>query len=584
MACAVAGAMSGGEARSGFLAAASVAIVGAALYFARDFLLPLSLAVLLAFVLHPMLRRLERWGLPRAAGVILIAFLLAAIAGVAVWLVGREVSDLTAGVSEFRGNLVLKLRALRGPIRSFADAMGWIDQLSKEMDPAHGQGAAPQVEVVQPQTPVSALMRFGTPVLGTLGVLGVVMMLTLFLLLQRDLPQRLASFLQQRDSRISPRALEEAGRVVTGYLLRQGLVCLLQGVIVALGLTLIGVPGALLFGFLSAILRSIPYFGPTTAAALPIAFCLVAFKGWEMALYSLAFFLALELFTNNVLDPRVLGRGAGLSPLGVILAASFWAWLWGPAGLFVAIPLTACLAVAGRYVPQLAFLPALLGHAQMLSPSERFYECLVARDRAEAEILLRHTAREVDGLELSDALVLPVLVRLARERSDGLRSGSEVVRMLRTFRDLLVEAIAVTPAPAVRPSNGKPVRIVQLRAGELDRFARDWIANVLEQRGFRVRERRKSAPEDTHALLLFIAPVGERGLRLSARARLAERADSQRAVLLVSEEARELGNVGGLQLVRSTVALIAALAPTVAAVAPAEARAAVVADAEVPAR
>ena len=576
--------MSGGEARSGFLAAASVAIVGAALYFARDFLLPLSLAVLLAFVLHPMLRRLERWGLPRAAGVILIAFLLAAIAGVAVWLVGREVSDLTAGVSEFRGNLVLKLRALRGPIRSFADAMGWIDQLSKEMDPAHGQGAAPQVEVVQPQTPVSALMRFGTPVLGTLGVLGVVMMLTLFLLLQRDLPQRLASFLQQRDSRISPRALEEAGQVVTGYLLRQGLVCLLQGVIVALGLTLIGVPGALLFGFLSAILRSIPYFGPTTAAALPIAFCLVAFKGWEMALYSLAFFLALELFTNNVLDPRVLGRGAGLSPLGVILAASFWAWLWGPAGLLVATPLTACLAVAGRYVPQLAFLPALLGHAQMLSPCERFYERLLARDRAEAEILLRHTARELDGLELSDALVLPVLVRLARERSDGLRSGSEVVRMLRTFRDLLVEAIAVTPAPAVRPSNGKPVRIVQLRAGALDRFARDWIANVLEQRGFRVRERRKSAPEDTHALLLFIAPVGERGLRLSARARLAERADSQRAVLLVSEEARELGNVGGLQLVRSTVALIAALAPTVAAVAPAEARAAVVADAEVPAR
>ena len=584
MACARAGSMSGGEARSGFLTAASVAIVGAALYFARDFLLPLSLAVLLAFVLHPMLRRFERWRMPRAAGVILIAFLLAAIAGVAVWLVGREVSDLTAGVSEFRGNLVLKLRALRGPIRSFADAMGWIDQLSKEMDPAHGQGAAPQVEVVQPQTPVSALMRFGTPVLGTLGVLGVVMMLTLFLLLQRDLPQRLASFLQQRDSRISPRALEEAGQVVTGYLLRQGLVCLLQGVIVALGLTLIGVPGALLFGFLSAILRSIPYFGPTTAAALPIAFCLVAFKGWEMALYSLAFFLALELFTNNVLDPRVLGRGAGLSPLGVILAASFWAWLWGPAGLLVATPLTACLAVAGRYVPQLAFLPALLGHAQMLSPCERFYERLLARDRAEAEILLRHTARELDGLELSDALVLPVLVRLARERSDGLRSGSEVVRMLRTFRDLLVEAIAVTPAPAVRPSNGKPVRIVQLRAGELDRFARDWIASVLEQRGFRVRERRKSAPEDTHALLLFIAPVGERGLRLSARARLAERADSQRAVLLVSEEARELGNVGGLQLVRSTVALIAALAPTVAAVAPAEARAAVVADAEVPAR
>src|SRR5262249_54280021 len=154
---------------------------------------------------------------------------------------------------------------------------------------------------------------------------------------------------------------------------RQAFVCGLQGVIVTIGLSLIGVPGALVFGALSTLLRAIPYFGPTTAAALPIAFCLVAFHGFEMALWTGGFFICLELFTNNVLDPRVLGEGAGLSPFGVILSAAFWAWLWGPVGLFVAIPLTACLTVVGRYVPQLAFVPAILGRDLVVPPAIQLY-------------------------------------------------------------------------------------------------------------------------------------------------------------------------------------------------------------------
>jgi predicted PurR-regulated permease PerM len=156
------------------------------------------------------------------------------------------------------------------------------------------------------------------------------------MLVQSDLPKRISALFALRGSRISPRALGEAGQLVSGFLVRQALVCGLQGVIVTIGLALIGVPGALLFGSLSALLRSIPYFGPTTAAALPILFCLAAFPGFEMALWTSGFFACLELFTNNVLDPRVLGQGAGLSPFGVILSATFWAWLWGPVGLFVA--------------------------------------------------------------------------------------------------------------------------------------------------------------------------------------------------------------------------------------------------------
>ncbi|HTO69420.1 MAG TPA: AI-2E family transporter [Myxococcota bacterium] len=569
--------MTGWDARSGLATAASLALAGAGLYFAKDFLLPLSLAALLCFLLHPLLRRLEGLGVPRAAAVCALALVLAAGVFALAWLVSREAAELGARLPELRANLVEKLRALRGPIRSAADALGWIDQLQQEVAPAHAQGAA-QVEVVQAPAPLTAFAQFVTPLFGALEVAGIVGVLALFLLLQRDLPQRMAAFLAVRDSRLSPRALDEAAQVVTRYLVRQGVVCAVQGVAVAVGLGLVGLPGFLVFGLLSAVLRLIPYFGPSIAAALPIAFALVAFPGWTKGLETLAFFACLELFTNNVLDPRVLGRGAGLSPLGVVLAASFWAWLWGPVGLFVAIPLTACLVVAGRYVPQLAFLPALLGHDPPTSPCDRFYECLLAHDRAEAEILLRHTARESDSLALSDALVLPVLRRMAAERAEGARSGVEVVRMLREFRDLLAEAAMVLAPGAPRPASAQPVQLAQLRAGAIDRFARDWLANVLQERGFAVRER--GAPADARALLVVIAPIAERVLGAATRRRLAQRVGRHHAVLLA---AAEVGEPGSLQAVRSTVALVAALAPPIAAVAPAEPRAAL-AEADAPAR
>ena len=553
------------DARSDFAAIAAIAMVGALLYFARDFLIPVALAALLVFLLNPLVKRLERSGVPRFAGVALVAVAILSAGALAAWFIAGEVTDLVGQLPDFKATFLEKLRTLRGPIRSLADTLGWIDRLSKEIDPAASQGQAPQVEIVEKPGALSLMSRFVSPLVPVLGTAAVVTVIAIFMLVQTDLPKRIVALLAMRDSRLSPRALDEAGELVSRFLGRQALVCLFQGVVVWLGLWIIGVPGAFLFGFISALLRSIPYFGPTTAAALPIAFCLAAFRGFEMTLWTAGFFVCLELFTNNVLDPHVLGRGAGLTPFGVILSASFWAWLWGAPGLFLAIPLTACLTVVGRHVPQLAFLPALLGHDSVASPAARLYERLAMRDDDEAAALLRHAAKDGDLVELSDALVLPLLAHLFAEREAGRCSRADLVRSLRRLRELLAERIASVPV-SPRVGTNRALRVEELRASAIDRFARDWTATLLERCGFEVQEqgRRGAGTATDDAATLVLTGVGQRAILEalgSARGRARVRGRDV-FVLAAALDARGLTSVGGVPIMGSCAALVASLAPT----------------------
>jgi predicted PurR-regulated permease PerM len=553
------------DARSDFATIAAIAAVGALLYFARDFLIPVALAALLVFLLSPVVKRLERIGVPRVAGVAAVALAILSAVALALWFISGEVTELVGSLPDFKATFLEKLRTLRGPVRSLADALGWIDRLSKEIDPAAGQGQAPQVQIVEKPSAFSALSRFVSPLLPVLGTAGVVAVLAIFMLVQSDLPKRIIALLALRDSRLSPRALDEAGELVSRFLGRQALACLFQGVVVWIGLWIIGVPGSFVFGFISAILRSIPYFGPATAAALPIAFCLAAFHGFKMTLWTVGFFVGLELFTSNVLDPRVLGRGAGLTPFGVILSASFWAWLWGAPGLFLAIPLTACLTVVGRYVPQLAFLPALLGHDSVATPAARLYERLATRDDDEAAALLRHAAKDGDLVELSDALVLPLLAHLFAEREAGRCSRADLVRCLRRLRELLAERIASVPV-VQRTGPARCLRIEELRASGLDRFARDWIATVLERCGFGVLEQGRSGsavtPSDEVAMLVLTG-VGHRAIvEALGSVRNRERVRGRDAVLLAAaSEARRLTSTAGVPIVVSCAMLVASLSP-----------------------
>ena len=213
--------------------------------------------------------------------------------------------------------------------------------------------------------------------------------LLVFLLVEReDLRDRVLRVAAPGDLRVSTSALGDAVDRVTRYLRALAIVNFGHGAIVALGLWLLGLPGALLLGLLAAILRFVPYLGPWVAAGLALVVALASSDGWTVPLSVAAFLVALELVSNNVLEPWLFGSSVGLSPFAHILSTIFWAWLWGPIGLVLATPFTACLVAFGRYVPSLEPLAILLSDAQALPPAERLYQRLLARDVYEATALV----------------------------------------------------------------------------------------------------------------------------------------------------------------------------------------------------
>ncbi len=156
------------------------------------------------------------------------------------------------------------------------------------------------------------------------------------------------------------------------------------GVVIGIGLWLIGIPSAILWGILAAALRFVPYIGAVIAAAFPLALAVAVDPGWSMLLWTLALFLVVEPVVGHVIEPMVYGHSTGLSPVAVVASATFWTALWGPIGLVLATPLTVCLVVLGRHVERLEFLDVMFGDRPALSPPEIFYQRMLAGDPTEA--------------------------------------------------------------------------------------------------------------------------------------------------------------------------------------------------------
>jgi hypothetical protein len=264
----------------------------------------------------------------------------------------------------------------------------------------------------------------------------------------------------------------------------QLVVNLLYGMPVALGLFLIGVPNALLWGMLATVLRFIPYLGPILAAMFPIALSFAVDPGWTIPLLTVSLFIALELFTNNVLEPWLYGSSTGLSPLAIIVAAVFWTTLWGPVGLLLATPLTVCLVVLGRYVPQLQFFEVLLGDQPVLAPEVKFYQRVLAGDPQEAEELAEDLLEEESLEEVYDRVILPALVFADQDRQRGVLEPARMMTVAGAVTDIaedLAEPIEPGPAAAL-PEAAVRVLCVGARTG-LDTAAAAMLAQLLRQRG-----------------------------------------------------------------------------------------------------
>lgn len=461
----------------------------ALLYFGRDVLLPLALAVLLAFILNPAVTRLRRWGLPRGAAVLAVILATVGVLGATSVLVGGQVVQLGKDLPSYQTTIQNKLRNLRqittrqsvvdDASRVIEAVGGEIEAARRDLDPKRpDRSQAPQRVVVEPAEsgPLRSVEELVAPVLTPVAIAGIVLVFLIFLLLEwNDLRYRLLRLAGGSLHR-STDALSEAGDRVSRYLTMQLLINLSYGVPMAAGLWLIGVPGALLWGLLSTLLRFVPYVGPVVAAAFPLTLALAVDPGWQMLAWTLALVVTLELISNNLVEPWLYGASTGLSAVSVLISAVFWTVLWGPIGLVLATPLTVCLTVLGRHLPQLAWLDVLLGNSPAFDPPTRLYERLLANDVAEAvEIADEQIATTSPG-SFYDSTGVPAL-RLAwldQGRPSHVehrhRVGAGMAALLRNLRE--------DHAP---PEQGRaPARVLCVGARwEVDTLAAEMLGHAL---------------------------------------------------------------------------------------------------------
>lgn len=360
-----------------------------ALFYGRDMLIPLALAMLFGFLLDPAVSRLKRWGLPRmASAIVVVMFALAALGGLGMYL-GSQIQQLSADLPTYQSTIRDKLRGLRQSANmpsAWDGVFKTYNTVEKEISSADSAKARVQkVEVQAPESkPTTQLLQWLVRIAEPLTTAGIVLLFVILILLDRDdLRDRLLR-LVGGNFHVATDALDEASERIGNYLRMQFIVNVCYGIPLATGLWFIGVPGAILWGVLGAIMRFVPYVGPLMSAVFPLALAFAVDPSWNMFLLALGLILLLELISNNVIEPWLYGSSTGLSTLAIIVAATFWTALWGPIGLILSTPLTVCLLVLGRYIPALKFMEVLLGSEPVLGPQQRLYQRLLADDAEDA--------------------------------------------------------------------------------------------------------------------------------------------------------------------------------------------------------
>ncbi|MDB5364331.1 MAG: family transporter [Rhodospirillales bacterium] len=486
---------------------AGLAII-AALYVGREIFIPFVVATLLAFVLGPPVRRLRRLGTGRIFSVAIVVAAAVALLASLGFVVGGQLTSLVDQLPNYQRNVQNKLRALKqeGQSDLITRATNMIETLQAELDgsrdskPKTGTPAPPPplpVEIHQPPpSSVQVLKNLLAPLLRPLGAVALVLVFLIFLLLQReDLRDRLIRLAGSHDIHRTTAALDDAARRVSRYLLVQLLVNAAFGLQIGVGLALIGIPNPMLWGLAAWVLRFIPLLGPIIASVCPILLGVAVDPGWSMALWAMALFFVVEMVTGNLIEPLIYGHSTGLSPLAYMLSITFWAWLWGPIGLLVSTPLTVCLVVLGRHVPQFETLAVLLGNEEVLAPEETFYQRLLAGDAieasAQAESFLAN--RTLDAF-FAD-VVLPALALAQHDVDRGSLSPPDQQRLIEHMLTVidLVSDLAVeqsnTPedrAAAPRLEQDVPVLCVPGR-GQLDMPVAVMIARLLALRDIGTR-------------------------------------------------------------------------------------------------
>lgn len=444
-------------------------IVVAVLSLAKAIFIPLALAILLSFVLAPMVQKVERLGIGRIGAVIVVQIACTTLLASLLVVLGSQLIELSSAIPEYRKNLVQRARDIRELMPAgLVKAQSALEEIEEEVlseDPNAEDGGKEETDADQgnsraaneksgrdrqwdlffewmlpssssdqkkPPGPVSVaivsnqtdladrVFGFVNPVLGPIGTFGIVIVLTIFILLDReDFRNRIVQLFGSANLAVATRAINEATDRSMTWLRTMASINSIYGVAVTAGLAMFGLPNALLWGGLAFFCRFLPYLGPWLGAILPVLLSLAASDGWALPLGVATMYIVLELIVNMVLEPLMYGRSLGLTSIGIIIAAVFWTWLWGPVGLLVAVPITMWLVVLGHHIPQMSYFPLLFGDMGELPSYHRLYQRLLAFDEPESvEIMNRHLEKEGPS-GMFDRVLAPLFLRLGIDRQSG---------------------------------------------------------------------------------------------------------------------------------------------------------------------
>ena len=500
----------------------SVALI-AALYFAHEVLIPITLAILLSFVLAPLvdffrLLRLGRVASPLVA-VVFALILLTGFGGI----IGSQVAQLATKIPEYATTLDAKVQTLRANtvdrLNGLLARVGHHEAVPGSASEARapkakvGSANAPATAEA-PLSPLELATRYLTPALSPLATAGIVFVVTIFVLLQReDLRDRFIRLFGTGDLHRTTIALDDAAQRLSRYFLTQLAVNAGFGLAIGVGLYLIGIPNPALWGMLSGLLRFVPYIGIYISAVFPIALAAAVEPGWSTAIWTIALYIGIDLVVSQAAEPMLYGHGTGLSPLAVIVAAVFWSWLWGPIGLLLSTPLTLCMVVLGRHIERLEFLDTLLGNRPALTPVESFYQRTLAGDVDEVQENTETFLKDHPLPSDYDEVVIPALRLAAIDTERGTLTVEQLQAVNNTVSELLAELATqeddadasppgeaeqtkssdqesealATPgerAPSLPPKT--PILCVAGK-GSLDELASRMLAQLLHRRGLGAR-------------------------------------------------------------------------------------------------
>ncbi len=415
--------------------------VAVTLRVGQEIFVPLALSLLLTFTLAPIVSFLRKRYVPKIAAVILAVasafFMIAAFS----FVVAGQVSNLAENIPTYQRNIVDKVHALsqagsgNGVLAHLSKVVERVgtemqNRAAENRDPSTTAPTNPEplpVEIVTRSKPIETLVNVILPLISPFATAGLVIVLVIFMLLEREeLRDRFIRLVGLGDLHRTTAALQDAGKRVGKYLLMQLVVNALYAVPITIGLWLLGIPNAVLWGLLTLVLRFVPYIGPVIGMVLPLFLALAISPGWSLVAWVAALFITTELISNNVIEPWLYGSHTGLSPLAIIISAIFWSWLWGPLGLMLSTPLTVCLVVLGRYVPQFSFLDVLLGNEPVLQPQEKLYQRLLSGDPSEATDNAEEFLENEYLVDYYERVGLPALMLGELDRQRGVMTEQQI--------------------------------------------------------------------------------------------------------------------------------------------------------------